>query len=176
MIVLNKGQQTPTPWTNVLANEDFGCLVSESALGYTWAVNSQLNRLTPWSNDPVSDQPGEAIYLRDEASDALWSPTPLPIREVEPYVIRHGAGYTTYTHRSHELSQELLVFVPPDEPLKIMRLRLRNESGQARTLSAISYSEWVLGVLRAQSQHFVVSEADVELGALFARNAYNTDF
>ena len=176
VIVLDKEQATPMPWINVLANENFGCLVSESALGYSWAANSQLNRLTPWSNDPVSDWASEAIYLRDEAGDAIWSPTPLPIREDEPYGIRHGAGYTSFTHRSHDLTQELLVFVPPDEPLKILRLKLRNESNQTRTLSAISYSEWVLGVTRAQSQHFVVTAYDEVLGALFARNAYNTDF
>ena len=176
VIVLDKEQATPMPWINVLANENFGCLVSESALGYSWAANSQLNRLTPWSNDPVSDWAGEAIYLRDEAGDAIWSPTPLPIREDEPYGIRHGAGYTSFTHRSHDVTQELLVFVPPDEPLKILRLKLRNESNQTRTLSAISYSEWVLGVTRAQSQHFVVTAYDEGLGALFARNAYNTDF
>jgi cyclic beta-1,2-glucan synthetase len=176
VIALEKGQVTPMPWINVLANENFGCLVSESALGYSWAVNSQLNRLTPWSNDPISDPPGEAIYLRDEASGASWSPTPLPIREDEPYVIRHGAGYTRFTHRSHDITQELLVFVPADEPLKVLQLKLRNESSQTRTLSVVSYSEWVLGVTRAQSQYFVVSEYDQALDALFARNNYNTDF
>ncbi|MEP7198590.1 MAG: glucoamylase family protein, partial [Chloroflexota bacterium] len=176
VIVLDKGQQTPMPWSNVLANENFGCLVSESALGYSWAANSQLNRLTPWSNDPISDPPGEAIYVRDDVTGEVWSPTPLPIREDEPYAIRHGAGYTRFAHRSHDIAQELLVFVPKDEPLKILRLTLRNESKQARTLSVTSYSEWVLGVTRAQSQPFVISERDATLDALFARNTYNTDF
>ena len=36
----------PAPWTNVLANPGFGCLVTEAGLGYSWAGNSQTNRLT----------------------------------------------------------------------------------------------------------------------------------
>jgi len=31
-------------------------------------MNSRENQLTPWSNDPVSDPVGEAIYLRDDDS------------------------------------------------------------------------------------------------------------
>ena len=68
----------PAPWINVLANPGVGCLATEAGSGYTWAGNSQMNRLTPWSNDPVSDSPGEVVYLRDEATGEFWSPTPLP--------------------------------------------------------------------------------------------------
>src|SRR5262249_11382655 len=64
----------PAPWINVLANPRVGCLATEAGSGYTWAGNSQMNRLTPWSNDPVSDAPGEALYLRDEATGEYWSP------------------------------------------------------------------------------------------------------
>ncbi|MGH2522653.1 MAG: glucoamylase family protein, partial [Anaerolineales bacterium] len=88
LIRLEADQWPPTPWVNVLANPAFGCLVSESGLGYTWSENSQANRLTPWSNDPVSDPPGEAIYLRDDDTGEVWSPTPLPVRSRAdgPYV------------------------------------------------------------------------------------------
>ncbi|MGB6369130.1 MAG: glucoamylase family protein, partial [Thermoanaerobaculia bacterium] len=89
--VLGKGQWTPAPWINVVANPGFGFQVSESGSGYTWSENSRENKLTPWSNDPVSDTPGETFYVRDEDSGLLWGPTSLPIREEAwPYVIRHG--------------------------------------------------------------------------------------
>ena len=80
-IYLKPGSQTPAPWVNVMANSKFGALVSESGLGFTWCGNSQSNRLTPWHNDPVSDPQSEAIYLRDDESGAVWTPTALPIRE-----------------------------------------------------------------------------------------------
>src|SRR5207249_2103655 len=118
--VPEKAGLPPAPWVNVIANEGFGFLVSESGSGYTWASNSQLNRLTPWSNDPVSDPPGEVVYLRDEETGEVWTPTPLPRGAGAAVIVRHGQGYTRYSRRSHGLEQELLVLVPPDDPVKLV--------------------------------------------------------
>jgi cyclic beta-1,2-glucan synthetase len=175
-IVLERDQWTPAPWINVLANERFGCLVSEAGLGFTWADNSRENRLTPWSNDPVSDPPGEAIYLRNETTGRFWSVTPLPARDKNPYVIHHGSGYTRYEHQSRGLEQELLVFVPAEDPVKVFRLRLRNRTDRVQELSATFYAEWVLGVAREETHAHIATWLDPETGALFARNSYNTEF
>jgi cyclic beta-1,2-glucan synthetase len=175
--VLRAGQWTPAPWTNVIANEhDFGFQVTETGSGYTWSVNSRENRLTPWSNDAVSDPPGDIIYLRDEESGVVWSVTPLPIREENPYIVRHGQGYTVFEHTSHGVSQELLLFVPLDAPVKISVLRLRNRTDQRRRLSATSYRELVLGVDRGGSAPHVITEIDEGTQAIFARNLYNNEF
>jgi cyclic beta-1,2-glucan synthetase len=175
--ILRAGQWTPAPWANVIANEhDFGFQVTETGGGYTWSVNSRENRLTPWSNDAVSDPPGEAIYLRDEESGAVWTPTPLPVRGDDPYVVRHGQGYTVFEHTSHGVTQELLLFAPLDATVKISLLRLRNHTNETRRLSVTSYSELVLGVERGASAPFVVTEFDEESGAIFARNPYNNEF
>ena len=98
VIDLPPGEHTPAPWINVVANPRFGFLVSESGAGFTWPGNSQANRLTPWSNDPVSDPSGEALYLRDEDDGEVWSPTPLPSPSGQPYRVRHGQGYTRFEH------------------------------------------------------------------------------
>ena len=175
VMVLRAGETTPAPWVNVLANPRFGCLVSESGAGYSWADNSHEHRLTPWSNDPVSDPPGEAIYLRDETTGVYWSPTPSPVRDAQPYHIRHGQGYTVFEHHSYGCWQELTVFVPIDCRAKIYRLRLRNDSGKSRTLSATGYVEWVLGVHRHFTAPFLVTAVDEETGIQTARNAYQDD-
>ncbi|MBA2502218.1 MAG: hypothetical protein H0V27_04975 [Pyrinomonadaceae bacterium] len=175
--ILGEGQWTPAPWTNVVANEhDFGFLVTETGGGYTWSVNSRENRLTPWSNDAVSDSPGEIIYLRDEESGTVWTPTPLPVREAEPYVVRHGQGYTVFEHTSHGIAQELLLFVPVDAPVKISVLRLRNRSGRARRISVTSYHEFVLGFERGASAPYIITEIDTQANTIFARNPYNNEF
>jgi cyclic beta-1,2-glucan synthetase len=175
--VLGEGQWTPAPWANVIANaHDFGFQVTETGAGYTWSSNSRENRLTPWSNDAVADPPGEAIYLRDEETGTVWTPTPLPIREAEPYTIRHGQGYTVFEHTSHGISQELLMFVPLDAPVKISLLRLRNRTDRLRRLSVTSFNELVLGVERSKSAFYVISDVDEETGAIFARNPYNNEF
>jgi cyclic beta-1,2-glucan synthetase len=175
--LLKEGQWTPAPWTNVVANDlEFGFQVTESGAGYTWSVNSRENRLTPWSNDAVSDPPGEAIYLRDEETGAVWTPTPLPIREAQPYVVRHGQGYTVFEHTSHGIAQELTMFVPLDATVKISRLSLHNLGERRRRLSVTSYSELVLGSVREKSAPFVVTARDRDSGAVFARNSYNNEF
>ncbi|MDP9225044.1 MAG: cyclic beta 1-2 glucan synthetase, partial [Actinomycetota bacterium] len=105
---------TPAPWANVLANPHFGTVISESGLGYTWSENAHEFRLTPWSNDPVSDASGEGLYIRDEERGHFWSPTPLPSRGATPYVSRHGFGYSVFEHTEAGISSELWVYVALD--------------------------------------------------------------
>ena len=172
-IYLAPGGATPVPWANVMASSDFGTMVTESGLGCTWRGNSQMNRLTPWHNDPVRDPQSEAIYLRDDHSGAVWTPTPLPIRENDAYRARHGQGYTVFEHNSHAIGQELTVFVPvvehgPADPVKIYRLRLRNDSGRQRRLTIAYFAEWVLGSVREDQQVHVQTAFDQPSGAILA--------
>ncbi len=180
-IYLKPGSNTPAPWVNVMAHATFGAMVSESGLGCTWCGNSQSNRLTPWHNDPVSDRQPEAIYLRDEDSGALWTPTALPIRENDAYRARHGQGYTVFEHNSHAIGQELTVFVPLAEdgagdPVKVMRLRLRNDSSRPRRLTVTFFAEWVLGSNREDQQLHVQTSYDQEAGAVLASQSWTGSY
>ena len=140
-------QLPPMPWINVLANEQFGGLVSETGAGASWGRNSQANRLTPWSNDPVCDPHGEALYLRDETSGAYWSPLPGPVPAPCDYEVAHGFGYSRYQSRHEGLEQTVTAFVTRDEPLKCLRLRLHNHGAATRELSLYGYQQLVLGTL-----------------------------
>jgi cyclic beta-1,2-glucan synthetase len=179
-IYLGPGAHTPAPWVNVIANPSFGTLVSESGAGFAWYGNSQQNRLTGWSNDPVSDTPSEALYIRDQETGKFWTPTPLPIREMDAYRARHGAGYTVFEHNSHAIQQELTTFVPMDEnggePVRVQRLRLRNDSSRIRRLSVTFYVEWTLGENREDSQTHVISQWDSEMRTMLARNRYHSGY
>jgi cyclic beta-1,2-glucan synthetase len=177
LTILSGSDRTPAPWVNIVANPSFGFQVSTDGSGFTWSVNSQQNQLTPWSNDPVCDPPGEAIYLRDEDTGELWGPTALPIRETHAsYAVRHGQGYSLFNHESHGISLELSQYVPTEDSIKISRLKIVNHSGRARHLSVTAYVEWVLGTSRSTTAPFVVTEVDPETGAIFARNPWNDQF
>jgi cyclic beta-1,2-glucan synthetase len=175
--ILGAGRWLPAPWINVIANASFGFQVGVEGSGYTWSLGSRENQLTPWSNDPVTDRPGEVIYVRDEDGGELWGPTALPIRdEAAPYVATHGQGYSRFEHTAHGVALELVQYVPLQDPVKISRLTLRNTSERARRLSVTAYAEWVLGPSRAASVLSIVTEIDPQTGALFARNPWNLAF
>jgi cellobiose phosphorylase len=176
VIRIAPGQAAPAPWSNVIANPDFGTVISECGSAYTWGENSQQFRLTPWYNDPVSDCSGEALYIRDEESGEFWSPTAMPARGKTPYTCRHGFGYSVFEHKEGGIASELWVYVAVDAPIKFCVLKVKNESGVPRWLSVTSYIELVLGEIRSKTQMHVVTEIDPKTGAFFARNPYNTDF
>lgn len=176
IIYLEPGKQTPSPWINVIANPEFGFTISESGSGNTWSLNSSENRLTPWRNDPLTDTPGEALYLREEEVGHFWSPTPLPAGENAPYLVRHGIGYSVFEHNSHGLKQRLRIFAAPDMPVKIVQLRLENTWRRTRRVTATYYAEWVLGTTREAMAPFIIPEFDTSCNTLLARNPYNTEF
>jgi cyclic beta-1,2-glucan synthetase len=172
--VLGPGQSTPAPWINVISNSSFGFQVAVDGSGYTWSQNSRDNQLTPWSNDPVSDRPGEVLYVHDLDSGALWTPTALPIRiEQASYVARHGRGYSRFEVTTQGISLDLLQYVPLSDSLKISRLTIYNLSDRSRRLSVTAFAEWVLGLSRGTSAPTVVTELDPTTGAVFARNPWN---
>lgn len=176
VITSSKEHVTPAPWANILANPNFGSVVSESGMAYTWCENAHEFRLTPWHNDPVSDSSGEAFYLRDEETGHYWSPTPLPVRGTGAYITRHGFGYSVFEHNEGGVYSELWVYVALDASVKFSVLKLRNLSGRVRKLSVTGYVEWVLGDLRHKSGMHLLTEIDADTGAVFARNPYNNEF
>jgi len=176
VITTGKGRQTPAPWVNILANPFFGTVIAESGPVCTWSENAHEFRLTPWSNDPVGDTSGEAFYLRDEERGHFWSPTPSPCRGASPHVTRHGFGYTVFECTERGIRSELWLYVALDAAIKFAVLKVRNESGRARKLSATGYVEWVLGDLRPKSAMHVVTAIDPQSGALLASNPYNIEF
>ncbi|HYC00710.1 MAG TPA: hypothetical protein VEC57_16375 [Candidatus Limnocylindrales bacterium] len=165
----------PAPWVNVVANDMVGFIASESGAGYTWARNSRQNKLTPWSNDPILDPHGQALYIRDHDSDRYWSPLPGPAASGAPCEVRHGFGYTIWRQRCESIDQEVCAFVAADDPVRLLRIRLKNRGTKPRRLSLYSYDHLVLGVSPFEHSRFVVTERDEATGALLARNPLSED-
>ena len=166
----------PMPWSNVIANENAGFIVTGSGAVTSWSANSRENRLTPWYNDPVTDPLGEAIYLRDDDSGVFWSPQPGPTPAPAPYEVRHGFGYTSWRHTSHELEQRTITWMPRHDPVKIVRLSLHSTSVRSRKITVMSYAHLVLGGAPWITAPHVVTARDASTGAIFATNPSRGEF
>ncbi|MFN3591015.1 MAG: GH36-type glycosyl hydrolase domain-containing protein, partial [Thermaurantiacus sp.] len=176
VVDLRAGLPPPAPRANVIANPEFGTIVTEAGLGWTWALNAGENRLTPWTNDPVADPQSEALYLRDELTARVWTPTPLPCGSLAHTVVEHAAGCTRFSHVSHGLVQEVTVFVARDLPVKLVRLRVDNAGNQMRRLTATYFVDWLLGSVRGLSDPLLAAWYAPERQAILARNGRNPDF
>ena len=170
--VLDGGRSTPGPWMNVVANESFGFHATAEGAGYTWWLNSRDNQLTPWRNDPVTAPVSEAIYVRDEATGRVGSPTASPVAGGR-HVARHGFGYTRYTHDLDGVELDETVFVAPTDPVKLSLLTLTNRSAGKRSLRVTAYAELVLGMDRTQTSRHIITEVDSQTQALLARNPWS---
>lgn len=175
-IRLLNGQRTPMPWINVVANQTFGFLVSEIGAGYTWADNSRENKLTTWSNDPVLDPIAEAIYIKDESSGGITSPAALIPGHPGQHIVRHGFGYSVFTNTELALKQEMTLFVPAEDPVKLWLLSVTNQDDKARQVSLTLSVEWVLGVVKSQTAPYIKTEWADEAQLLTARNLYNDGY
>jgi cyclic beta-1,2-glucan synthetase len=166
--ILGEGQWTPAPWINVIANPDFGFQVSVEGSGYTWSINSQQNQITPWSNDPVSDRPGEVFYVRDEDSGELWGPRrcrfakrprPMSLGMVRATavssILRTDLARASAIRAARRPDQNL----PAEDPQSFAAIP---------KISITAYVEWVLGTSRASSAPFVATAIDPETGAMLA--------
>ncbi len=176
VIYTTKDKPTPLPWINVIANKNFGTIATESGPSYTWAENAHEYRLSPWHNDPVTGLSGEAFYIRDEESGYSWSPMPFPAQGKTPYITRHGFGYTVYEHLEDGIFTEVWVYVDLEASVKFTVIKIKNNSGRTRQLTATGYIEWVLSDLREKSVLHLVTEVDAATRAIVATNPYNAEF
>ncbi len=175
-ILLEGNNKPPAPWINVVSNKNFGFQISESGAGFTWGINSRENKLTPWSNDPVSDRASEAIYILDEISGEVMTPMSLGRSDRGTYRVRHGFGYSRFLHEEAQISQELTVFTPLDESLKLWSLTLTNRSDRVKYVSLTYYVEWVLGTQGEQTNPYILTSYNNEHECLYAKNIYTMNF
>ncbi|QSO48108.1 GH36-type glycosyl hydrolase domain-containing protein [Alicyclobacillus mengziensis] len=175
-IYVKPGHELPRPWTNVLANPQFGTILTELGTGYTWWRNSREFKLTPWTNDPVIDRPGECLYIRDLATNEVWSGGPKPAGAERNYTVTHGFGFTRFEQNDGEVSHVMETVVPVDHPLKLIRLTLHNHSKVKKRIAVTYYAEWVLGVIRETEASHIVTTWDERSETLLAHNTYQETF
>ena len=177
VVRLTGQRSTPHPWINVIANKSFGFHSSAEGASFTWSRNSRDFQLTPWSNDPVRNRPGEAIYIHDQGGGRTFSPFATVARDPSArYEARHGQGYSIFSIIRSSLTAELTQLVDSTDPVKISRLKVRNDGPLAVKLRVYAYAEWVLGANRSKCAPYILPALDAKSGALLAHNPYMPDF
>ncbi len=175
IIKLGYDRNTPLPWSNIIANRFFGFLVTEIGGGYTWYQNSREFKLTPWTNDPVSDRQGEIFYISDIDEKCHWSLTPMPAPGNGEYTVHHGHGYSAFEHESNGIGQTLTLFASLDQPVKICIVKLKNHTGRQRRLNITYYIKPVLGVDESRTSQYIMTRMD-DSGILFIENKFTHEF
>ena len=175
IIKVNKDERLPTVWSNVLANKNFGTIVTENMGGYTWYKNSRLNRLTAWANDPIEDVPSEIIYLEDMDTKKYWSVGLNPCPTEDNYYVKYGFGYANYLHTSDGITQELDVFVPKNDSIKVQKLHLENKEIKRKKLKIVYYVKPVLDEDEIKSNEYLKLEYNEKNNLIYLKNIAKQD-
>ena len=160
LIRVNKDEKLPTVWSNIMANENFGTVVTEGLGGYTWYKNSRLNRITAWNNNQVTDVPSEVLYMEDIDTKKVWSVSVNPTPDDNDYYVAYGFGYSKYTHTSGGIYQELKVFVPEKESCKVQILHLENKMAKKKNIKIVYYIKPVLDEDEIKSNGYIELKYD----------------
>ena len=158
-----------------MANDKFGTLVTENMGGYTWYKNSRLNRVTSWGNKSNIDIPSEIIYLKDLESKEAWSLGLNPMPDDKNYNVVYGFGYTKYLHKNDGIEQELEIFVPKEDSIKVGILTLKNMNLNRKRLKLVYYMKPVLGEDEIKSNGYIDLNYDKNKNNICSRNLYNTE-
>ena len=168
----NKSQTLPCAWSNVLANKQFGTVITNNMGGFTYNKNSRLNRRTAWENSPFDDMPSEIIYLKDLDFGKIWTLNANVMPDDEDYYMTYGFGYAKSYHASLGLIQEDEIFIPQDKSAKMNIIRLKNTLSEKRRLKLVYYLKPVLGEDEIRTNGYIDLDFDKEKNIVFANRIY----
>ncbi len=174
LIRVSKENRLPTVWSNILANEKFGTVITENNGGYSWYKNSRLNRVSAWNNSPVLDIPSEIIYIKNEEGKT-WSLGLNPMPDNRNYNIIYGFGYSKYIHKSSGVEQELEVFVPSEDACKISILNLKNTTPNRKKFKLYYYIKPVIGEDEIKTSKYIETKLDKNNNIVYSKNLYKRE-
>lgn len=172
IIRTSKDAKLPTTWSNVLANKKFGTVITNNMGGFTYSKNSRLNRITSWVNRPGCDIPSEIIYLKDLDFGKVWTLNSNVMPDDEDYYMIFGFGYVKSYHASLGIIQEIEVFVPTEDSIKINIIRLKNTLAERRRLKLVYYIKPVFGEDETKTNGYIGLKFDKEKNTIYAKNVY----
>jgi len=148
----------PVSWTNYIGLKDMYGVFNHTAGGYVLYQSPEYHRITRFRPNGVMDGPGHYIYIRDDETGDYWTVSWQPVgKPKEHYSCRHGLSYIKYNCNYSDIAAEQKLFVAMDDPVEIIDVKLRNDSGRPRKLSVFSYLEFSFHHIAVDNQNFQMS-------------------
>jgi N,N'-diacetylchitobiose phosphorylase len=156
-----------------LSNGRYEVLISDTGGGVSSCDGLALTR---WRADPVEDDLGTFVYLRDLDDGRFWSLGYQPTRTPAGTYRSEAAGGSFALAREDDgIAARLQVNVAAEADIELRRIELTNASSRPRRIELTSYLEVVLFPAAADDAHsafaklFVQTEWDSAHAALLAR-------
>lgn len=175
IIKMTKNTKPPVVWSHVLANPNFGTVITNNNSGYTWYKNSRINRISNWSNETILDTPSEIIYIKDEDYGNVWSLCPNINQDDEEYYMTFGFGYSKFTTMRMGLLQEQVTFIPTQDNVKVSIIKLKNTLSEKKELKLVYYIKPVLGEDELKTNGYITIDYDQNSNIIYAKNLYTQD-
>ena len=153
---------TPMPWINVIANPRFGCIVSSTMAGFTFAHNAQQFKLTGWSNDIVRDNASEMLLINK--------------KQFVPATARHGQGFSAFDAQYDEIDVKVRVFVALERLEKYYQIKIDNKTNEDLDVQLDMVYKLVLGNTEEKTARYLYSEWDEDSSSIFVRNVYHEQY
>lgn len=170
----SKDKLPPAPWSNIIANKEMGTVLTETGGGFTWLNNSREFRITPWTNDVVSDRRGEIFYIQDEKTGKIFNPYVLPSHCEGFYEVKYGLGYAEYISEIEGINSSLKVFIPINDNVKVSIVKIKNNSDVKRELNLVYFIDPVLSYYSNGKEKYINAQYENEV--INFSNNYDKEF
>lgn len=174
VIYPSKDNLSPMPWCNVISNKNIGSVLTETGGGFSWIHNSREFRITPWTNDVISDKRGEIFYIQDEKTGELFNPYLLPVAQDGFYEVKYGLGYCEYTSEVLGINTNMKVFIPVNDNVKISIIKIKNNSDIKRKLNLVYFIDPVLSYYSNGKEKYI--NAEYKNNLITFSNNYDKEF
>lgn len=159
-VIYNKN--TPSPWSNIIANNTFGTIVTNNGCGYTYAYNSGEFKITSWTNEMVVNDKSEGFKFNGNIFD--------------PEKCTHGFGYSILESETEEYASEVTEFVPREDNVKIYLMKLKNKTNKEKNMDIEFWMNPTFGNFEEKTTRHILTEFMGQDNYLKMRNVYSIHY
>lgn len=172
IIKQNKEKRLPLAWSNILANNEFGTVLTDSSGGFNYYKNSQINKINPFENNSYTDKSSEYITIKTKEKE--WSMDVKNKPDEYEYYTKFAFGEVSFYHENDILKCQQDVVIPLNKNVKISILRIKNKLNEDLDININYNIEFLMSNLEKNS--FIYKKNNKELNMITAQNLINNKY